>query len=578
MAITLIQTITGNAGSYANTNVQTLPAGVTAGSLLVLGIVAGSNDIINLVTDNRGNVYALANAVDTNERGLWLYYARNAAAGATTVTVTFGAGAYPDSILFIREYGGLDTANPFDVTAIGSNTTTYLGAHTTAASAATAQANELVVVLGGSADSQDPTFSAGSGYGNFVAARGFDIYSYGLLEDKTVSATGSQTGTYNSVRFVIGGAILATFKAAASGTSVTTTPAVQTATLSQPAPSLTTQRQSTVAAAVQGLILSQLNPAIVGQRQATLTPQPQTATLTTVAPIISAAQNGVVSPASQSAILAQIAPTVTTTRSATALPSPQDAVFSLPAVAVNTVRNLAVSPTSQLASFVQLTATVSVVRQVAITPLVQTISLTQAVPTVGSNGNANVAAPTLALTTAPLVPVVTTSQATTVNVPFISLTSAILLPLVSSNTNVTTSPATPEIRAEQLGASIFAEQNRSITVGAAPVSWQQISPTVSGTTAATVAALSQTLDISSLALVIRGGAQIAVSLVGLSSGGLSPSISANRNVAPAPTTQGLVWTALPQAVIISTSGVGRDNQRARGFIRRSNPENLRNRR
>lgn len=210
MPVTLVQTKSGNAGAYTNVNAQTFASNVSAGSLLVVGVIAGSADNVTSISDNRGNAYSLVDTVVPNDRKLWLYYAYNAVSGPTTITVNFDA--FPDSVIIAREYSGATTSNPLDVSAKSTNASNYQQTHSTAASPATNQAAELVVVLGGNSGNTNPGYSAGATYGNLVTQNGFDIYTYGMMEDKRVTAAGSQTGTYSTTEFVIGGAILATFR------------------------------------------------------------------------------------------------------------------------------------------------------------------------------------------------------------------------------------------------------------------------------------------------------------------------------------------------------------------------------
>lgn len=215
----LIQTKSGNGGNYSNTNVQTLTSSVTAGNKLILSIVAGAADTIGSISGNSNTYTLITNFAITSDRQVWLYYVEAANAGSTTVTVTYGAGQFPDSVVIIREYSGLVSSGSLDKTALSSNTSSYTTTHTTAASAATTQADELVIVAGGNSGNAPSGYSAGSGYGNLVTQNGFDLYTYGMMEDATVSSVGAQTGTYSTTQNVIGIVILATFKIASVGPS-----------------------------------------------------------------------------------------------------------------------------------------------------------------------------------------------------------------------------------------------------------------------------------------------------------------------------------------------------------------------
>jgi hypothetical protein len=221
MAIALVQTKSGNAGNYANTDAQTFTSNVTVGSLLVMCITSGAADTIASVADTRGNTWTLVSAAASADRSTWLYYAANAVAGATTVTVTYTSGQNPDSAMIIREYSGVATTSPLDVSAVGNDGTAYNQAHSTAATSTTTGASDLVVVAGG-VSAASPTYAAGSGYGNLVSQAGFDLYTSSVMEDQILTAAGAQTGAYSTTSYVRGEAIVAAFKAASAGGSTKT--------------------------------------------------------------------------------------------------------------------------------------------------------------------------------------------------------------------------------------------------------------------------------------------------------------------------------------------------------------------
>lgn len=208
MAISLIQTATGDSGFYTTSGTVTLGSNVTAGNTLFLTVTNGSANTYT-VADNRSNTWVKITEA-TGERRTELWIVKVANAGSTTVTITINSGA--DTALILREYSGL-TSDPYDVSAIGSNPTSYVQTHSSAATATTAQANELVLCVGGGTDS-NPTYAAGSGYGNLISKGGQDLYTSSVMTDKIVSATGTQTGTFTTTAFMRGETIVATFKEA----------------------------------------------------------------------------------------------------------------------------------------------------------------------------------------------------------------------------------------------------------------------------------------------------------------------------------------------------------------------------
>lgn len=213
MAFSRIQSKVGNAGAYSNTNVQSFTSNVTSGSLILVGITASALDTIVSVADNLGNTYVNVSSV-ADERRNWLYYVKNAIGGSLTLTVTYAASTFPDSVITMVEYGGMDTVSPKDVHAVATDGGNYVQSHTGATTAATSQADELVVVVGGTGGSTSPGFSAGSGYTNLIVANGFDAFTYGLMAEKVVASTGTQYGNYTSTEFVRGQVIVSTFKIA----------------------------------------------------------------------------------------------------------------------------------------------------------------------------------------------------------------------------------------------------------------------------------------------------------------------------------------------------------------------------
>ncbi|HEY8088459.1 MAG TPA: hypothetical protein VIF09_11455, partial [Polyangiaceae bacterium] len=157
--------------------------------LLVVAI--GWNDTtstVATVTDTAGDAFALA--IGPTRLGADLsqaiYYARDvhaAAAGADTVTVTFVQAAnVPD--LRVLEYSGLDTAAPLDATASGTGTST--GPATTTA-VTTTTARELLFVAG---MTNDLYSGPGTAFSERLVTTDGDI-----VEDRTVAATGSYSGT-----------------------------------------------------------------------------------------------------------------------------------------------------------------------------------------------------------------------------------------------------------------------------------------------------------------------------------------------------------------------------------------------
>ena len=194
----------------------TYNSGQTVGNTNVL--VIGWNDTtsnITSVTDSAGNAYQVAvPTFRSSGMSQAIYDAPNiagAAAGSNTVTVTFSqAAVYVD--LRIAEYSGLVTTSPFDV---GASATSATSGTANSGSVTTNASNELIIGCGMTSDGF-------SGAGTSFTQRVITIPDGDILEDRSVSATGS----YSATAPVSGAWVMqiATFKA--SGASDTTPPTV----------------------------------------------------------------------------------------------------------------------------------------------------------------------------------------------------------------------------------------------------------------------------------------------------------------------------------------------------------------
>lgn len=196
--IELVQSVVGNGGGYTNNNAQTLPSSVTSGNTILLFLVTGTSETIASITDTQSNSYTQILTETGDERKIWVYSVASANAGSTTTTVTYGTGEFADTILFLREYSGLNTSSLVDVSASGNSGTSFVTSHASGTTASTDTADELVVGFVGSSGSSDPVFTVGSGYGNLLAGFGFDSFTYGAIKDRIVSSTGTQSATFGS--------------------------------------------------------------------------------------------------------------------------------------------------------------------------------------------------------------------------------------------------------------------------------------------------------------------------------------------------------------------------------------------
>jgi hypothetical protein len=161
------------------------------------------------ISDTNGNSYAEAAAQTQTADGhqTRLFYAKNIAGGANTVTAAFsGTNGHP--WLAIAEYSGLSTAAPLDTSAhaAGSSSSPSSGA-----APATSTANELVVGGLGLPSSTSATVTAGSGYA-LVAQDSTTGASRAAFEERIVSASAAYAGTFVLSASANWSAVVATFK------------------------------------------------------------------------------------------------------------------------------------------------------------------------------------------------------------------------------------------------------------------------------------------------------------------------------------------------------------------------------
>ena len=204
-----------NAGT---TNPLAFSSANAAGNLIVAYVV-WNNVGTATVTDTRGNAYSAVAPPTRWNNNAWssqLFYAKNIAGGANTVTATFGTAINYFGILYIHEYSGLDTVSPLDVTTSAVGTTSAMSSGT----ATTTTAGELIFGAGASINNVN---QPGSGFTTRSTAYG------NRTEDTTATVAGSYaaTATQNANGWVMH---MAAFKAASSDTIAPSVPTNVTAT------------------------------------------------------------------------------------------------------------------------------------------------------------------------------------------------------------------------------------------------------------------------------------------------------------------------------------------------------------
>lgn len=190
---------------------------VTAGSLLTVGIVTTSatSPVVTSITDDRGNTWSRADNVG-NPAGTAaeLWYAPNAAAGATTITINTAAPNYVGRHYVFQEFDGIMATSPLDKHQVGYDAGTT---HDTAATAVTAYPDELVVSIVGT-DNYNASYSAGSGYSGLVhSASGTPgVYRSIAGQYKEIATAAAQTGLFTTAAGCESASVVATFRKAAT--------------------------------------------------------------------------------------------------------------------------------------------------------------------------------------------------------------------------------------------------------------------------------------------------------------------------------------------------------------------------
>ena len=193
---------------------------VTAGSALFL-YVGNYPSGISSVSDSRGNTWQKADGVGDggiNFGEIW--YALNAAAGATTITIspTSGSGNYLTA--WAQEWSGVQTSGALDRTGTATNT------NTVSTSLATQQADELVLTVA-VADAGAANINWGTPTDYTLVGRENDSNNYTGLQAayRVVAATGTQSATHtvSGIATSAVDAVIATFRLASGGTAYTLT-------------------------------------------------------------------------------------------------------------------------------------------------------------------------------------------------------------------------------------------------------------------------------------------------------------------------------------------------------------------
>ena len=169
-----------------------LSSSVTAGDFLVFTLHTNSSTVTSTMVDNKGNTWQVAKNTTTSQAETeTIFYAMNAAAGATnaTATITNWKNAY--RTCEFAEYSGIATTNALDVTNASSASS---GTLWTSGTSTTNSANELIIGAGGIPSSVANVVTPRTGF-SFAATSSPNYFSF--QEYEAVSSAGQYSATVN---------------------------------------------------------------------------------------------------------------------------------------------------------------------------------------------------------------------------------------------------------------------------------------------------------------------------------------------------------------------------------------------
>jgi hypothetical protein len=219
-------------GTGSTTIAKAFASSVTKNNLMAVGVSSytGNSFASPAITDTLGSTWSLVVLRNPGTAGTpslaAMYYAVVPSTGPDTVTVHMTGTN--NLHLHIYEVSGLLTSSVLDQ--FGSNFQSSATGGTVSTSTATTAANEFVFAYFGR-DNGSGTWTTGAGYGNTQSSPNVGAATDAFSEAKIVSTTGTQTATATSSRTDSLTSVIATFKAAAGATTVGTTSAAQTVTL-----------------------------------------------------------------------------------------------------------------------------------------------------------------------------------------------------------------------------------------------------------------------------------------------------------------------------------------------------------
>lgn len=221
MAAAFVQSKSATNDASATTLPVTFTSNVAAGNLIVVAVHWGvtASEALTSVTDGLGNTYTEigncrrfdASGGDGTGFEITMYYAKNIAGGACTVTANYPA-ARSFRRIFVMEGSGLDTAAPLDQSTGQAQAAPGTGANAVTSGSVTTVANGEWIVGTTTSDTGANTPSGGTGFTRREAV------GFGAIEEQVQAVAGSIAATFTFGAADRAVTSVATFKAAAAAT------------------------------------------------------------------------------------------------------------------------------------------------------------------------------------------------------------------------------------------------------------------------------------------------------------------------------------------------------------------------
>jgi hypothetical protein len=203
---TKIQSVPGS-GNYVNSYSLTATT-FTAGNTLLIRLASGASDTMT-ITDDKGDTFVQdSDEILVSQRQGQIVRASNITGGLTTITVTAGAGTYPNSAILVEEWSGIATS-PFDKSVVNTaaSSTTFASGST----GTTTQVNELAYGIV-AVDSATNDFTGDATWTGGVGAPGGDAYTGLYGQYKILSSVGTVSWTTTSATAHNGSIAVVTYK------------------------------------------------------------------------------------------------------------------------------------------------------------------------------------------------------------------------------------------------------------------------------------------------------------------------------------------------------------------------------